>query len=163
MCGSAPGELVISIHALRGEGDLYNSWNGRRAHYFNPRPPWGGRLGGGQGISDACSYFSPRPPWGGRREVLPSKLKCQYFNPRPPWGGRRFFRSFPPTRLKFQSTPSVGRATLCKTLQNSKVLAFQSTPSVGRATRVGAEDSRGQNISIHALRGEGDRWSKAAS
>ena len=38
------GYPKISIHALRGEGDLYNSWNGRRAHYFNPRPPWGGRL-----------------------------------------------------------------------------------------------------------------------
>ena len=35
----------ISIHALRGEGD--GAWGQpKRFHnYFNPRPPWGGRLG----------------------------------------------------------------------------------------------------------------------
>ena len=58
----------------------------------------------------------------------------EYFNPRPPWGGRRasIVRKvvFP---LPFQSTPSVGRATL---------FAFACFPF--------------RFISIHALRGEGD-------
>ena len=33
----------ISIHALRGEGDLRRIPHSPSACYFNPRPPWGGR------------------------------------------------------------------------------------------------------------------------
>ena len=35
--------VVISIHALRGEGDNHANVALRQASYFNPRPPWGGR------------------------------------------------------------------------------------------------------------------------
>ena len=56
-----------------------------------------------------------------------------HFNPRPPWGGR----------------PNTLLITLV-------TLGFQSTPSVGRATE-GCRGSKDQKeISIHALRGEGD-------
>ena len=55
----------ISIHALRGEGDDSRSGVMTLRIYFNPRPPWGGRL-----ISSAVLVstgdFNPRPPWGGR-------------------------------------------------------------------------------------------------
>ena len=34
----------ISIHALRGEGDSSAGYTGVNFAYFNPRPPWGGRL-----------------------------------------------------------------------------------------------------------------------
>ena len=34
----------ISIHALRGEGDARPHKKQLRSVYFNPRPPWGGRL-----------------------------------------------------------------------------------------------------------------------
>ena len=40
-------------------------------------------------------------------------------------------------------------------------LAFQSTPSVGRATIVKRETARAEEISIHALRGEGDTGYRA--
>ena len=36
--------ILISIHALRGEGDLIVSFASSSLRYFNPRPPWGGRL-----------------------------------------------------------------------------------------------------------------------
>ena len=105
--------VFISIHALRGEGDLLCKSLIGKLDYFNPRPPWGGRL-------------------TGRRGTLFSRL--------------------------FQSTPSVGRATFTliknpKTLEisihalrgegdpargycGSECKLFQSTPSVGRATRL---------------------------
>ena len=35
--------LCISIHALRGEGDLNMADDIRLLNDFNPRPPWGGR------------------------------------------------------------------------------------------------------------------------
>ena len=34
---------LISIHALRGEGDARASLGRVSYLYFNPRPPWGGR------------------------------------------------------------------------------------------------------------------------
>ena len=88
-------------------------------------------------------------------------------------------QSQPPSlRKRFQSTPSVGRATTTGMKQQQKMshfnprppwggrpntllitlvtLGFQSTPSVGRATE-GCRGSKDQKeISIHALRGEGD-------
>ena len=60
--------------------------------------------------------------------------------------------------LKFQSTPSVGRATLV-VFAATVIPRFQSTPSVGRATANDDEIEKLNCISIHALRGEGDtRW-----
>ena len=65
----------------------------------------------------------------------------------------------------FQSTPSVGRAT--NVMGGCiKFGGFQSTPSVGRATALAGKRFIGRFISIHALRGEGDdivRWIIASS
>ena len=55
----------------------------------------------------------------------------------------------------FQSTPSVGRATR-ENRRISIYIVFQSTPSVGRATIELDGQLRDKDISIHALRGEGD-------
>ncbi|MCI7650211.1 MAG: hypothetical protein MSS46_08700, partial [Oscillospiraceae bacterium] len=35
---------IISIHALRGEGDIIKIFKVGTFPNFNPRPPWGGRL-----------------------------------------------------------------------------------------------------------------------
>ena len=77
------------------------------------------------------------------------------FNPRPPWGGRQTPLGFQNLVGIFQSTPSVGRATVAQWVDDS-VLLFQSTPSVGRATATQIYRCLDINISIHALRGEGD-------
>ena len=79
-----------------------------------------------------------------------------YFNPRPPWGGRhcRLVKSL--AGLPFQSTPSVGRATQNKIIASFTRPKFQSTPSVGRATKRKQPNQSSTDISIHALRGEGD-------
>ena len=55
----------------------------------------------------------------------------------------------------FQSTPSVGRATLSVS-EPYQGCGFQSTPSVGRATICSKISYNKEDISIHALRGEGD-------
>ena len=109
----------------------------------------------------------------------------QDFNPRPPWGGRLPTAWQLAVVVLFQSTPSVGRATIwifpllilmlrisihalrgegdaCAALRKLfRRKQFQSTPSVGRATSVidipGMPDGM---ISIHALRGEGDQTSE---
>ena len=80
----------------------------------------------------------------------------RYFNPRPPWGGRRQEGLRAESCKKFQSTPSVGRATFNSAVDKTEYL-FQSTPSVGRATKINTPRITIIIISIHALRGEGDQ------
>ena len=60
-----------------------------------------------------------------------------HFNPRPPRGGRLIYSYLYPN-----------------------IELFQSTPSAGRATSYFAADSDMIDISIHALRGEGDFYAK---
>ncbi len=103
----------------------------------------------------------------------------QDFNPRPPWGGRHSGPQIFSCRAgRFQSTPSVGRATIGSSQSviaatnfnprppwggrqsslgcSQAVYVFQSTPSVGRATFLKMVKDEFDGISIHALRGEGD-------
>ena len=58
---------VISIHALREEGDCWwcipRSWPSTN---FNPRPPRGGRPEPGKQPNAEQCNFNPRPPRGGR-------------------------------------------------------------------------------------------------
>ena len=61
-----PGYL-ISIHALREEGDPMMSCRSSLSSYFYPRPPRGGRLHAPDGKHPLRPYFYPRPPRGGRR------------------------------------------------------------------------------------------------
>ena len=80
--------IKISIHALRGEGDRRRVATAPNICNFNPRPPWGGR----QELIvqyNRLRHFNPRPPWGGRhRPPFSESHHTKNFNPRPPWGGR---------------------------------------------------------------------------
>ena len=102
----------ISIHALRGEGDNTIRISKRYRIYFNPRPPWGGRQAGSSAssVKNAISIHALRGEGDGSAEMRHTELDV------------------------FQSTPSVGRATT--TIEDGKYYTLL--------------------ISIHALRGEGD-------
>ena len=85
------------------------------------------------------------------------------FYPRPPRGGRpaeeggRYYNSI------FLSTPSARRATCCENKQLIGDL-FLSTPSARRATKEIYAQGSAADISIHALREEGDsRTSRSTS
>ena len=100
----------ISIHALRGEGDIISPPFLSFYQHFNPRPPWGGRQTlpitkymcaefqstpsvGRATLNMAddirlLNDFNPRPPWGGRPAFTADLERISNFNPRPPWGGR---------------------------------------------------------------------------
>ena len=151
------GNNEISIHALRGEGDvlplLLLVWLalflstpsvGRATRHtaqtagdgndFYPRPPWGGRHVMA-GIVDEPNSISIHALRGeGDRPGSRGTRRWDYFYPRPPWGGRR--------------------GSNCA---NGAAGGFLSTPSVGRATALRRCNGHRQSISIHALRGEGDR------
>ena len=124
---------VISIHALRGEGDRLRRGLIMRAEEFQSTPS----------VGRATKVFRLRRHDSdisihALRGEGDAAHKTQhhtffYFNPRPPWGGRRNARRLAVVRTQFQSTPSVGRATIDP---EAKRLPYK--------------------ISIHALRGEGD-------
>ena len=102
------------------------------ARNFNPRPPRGGR--------HDCLHrqqqqrnFNPRPPRGGRPRPSASSSCRSNFNPRPPRGGRHGTYNIEVDTREFQSTPSARRATVFP----AKVWIYV-------------------DISIHALREEGD-------
>ena len=146
---------LISIHALREEGDVYSFPSSKRTDNFNPRPPRGGRrlfliksacstvfqstpsarratdYAEFQGIMGSISIHALREE-GDTTLIRPPTRIC-YFNPRPPRGGR----------------PEA--AVRCGNL-----LGFQSTPSARRATCPEGSEGEPFRISIHALREEGD-------
>ena len=130
--------------------------------HFNPRPPWGGRQQGryksrdkrrisihalrGEGdrvkqceIQDWKEFQSTPSVGRATITVRTAAQKWKNFNPRPPWGGRPQSEYLATANKIFQSTPSVGRATL---LPCAMVIAVL-------------------DISIHALRGEGDQGFRA--
>ena len=124
--------------------------------------------------------FNPRPPWGGRREEASLRPRfTEHFNPRPPWGGRRWYCWTCHKGCPFQSTPSVGRATLFTLACTSgrghfnprppwggRLVSlqcggktrgdFNPRPPWGGRPRICDSSSSLDSISIHALRGEGD-------
>ena len=103
------------------------------------------------------THFNPRPPWGGRQAIPTGCYAVIHnFNPRPPWGGRLIVRKVGATLKEFQSTPSVGRATASSVAACRNIFYFNPRPPWGGRPRGQNKDIRHKEISIHALRGEGD-------
>ena len=106
-----------------------------RAMYFYPRPPRGGRLF----VPDVelvvleISIHALREEGDGTRPAAASTMP--YFYPRPPRGGR-----------PQQIAPMLNG------------MKFLSTPSARRATQHHGQRPGSQEISIHALREEGDLY-----
>ena len=123
---------MISIHALREEGDPA----------FPSQP-------------SAAGYFYPRPPRGGRPHVSFPCFHARLFLSTP--SARRATPSPSIARMAplFLSTPSARRATECFK-RRIKPNVFLSTPSARRATPPRRTVPPFCMISIHALREEGD-------
>ena len=127
--------LLISIHALREEGDgevwkarprrskFLSTPSARRATQVRPSIKLGGL------------NFYPRPPRGGRpRPSWSKRWRSGYFYPRPPRGGR----------------PATAR------LLRTATTNFYPRPPRGGRLCGGKPQNRCVSISIHALREEGD-------
>ena len=129
---------IISIHALRVEGDHTISWR----------------------TTTTRTFLSTPSGWRATFDDAKKAAKDFDFYPRPPGGGRPFFLngfshvaviSIHALRVEGDSCPqqcSGGRAL------------FLSTPSGWRATCARKRAGTDQAISIHALRVEGDKSSR---
>ena len=111
---------IISIHALRGEGDDIAQTVGDDISEFLSTPS-AGRATLPFGLSFECRKISIHALSGEGDDGVPRKgAWTLYFYPRPPWGGRLVTRVRDLAGTKFLSTPSVGRATKCSGLGCSR-------------------------------------------
>ena len=147
----------ISIHALREEGDKKLHGFYCVGNHFYPRPPRGGRppcrkkLWGKQFISIHAlreegdvfqiGYMSPD-------YISIHALREE---------GDATVTQQPRGTSTFLSTPSARRAT-CWFARLISADIFLSTPSARRATALRVKFHQGLDISIHALREEGDMF-----
>ena len=127
------GLVGISIHALREEGDASCPTSPLHSNDFYPRPPRGGRLEQ-MGYNTMAAIFLSTP--SARRATSRAWSACgvaRHFYPRPPRGGR-------PDDLKpihklsnfYPRPPRGGRPGRSK--HTGRQSGFLSTPSARRAT-----------------------------
>ena len=146
----------ISIHALCEEGDIPAPYYERmRAEFLSTPSARRATLLQTPFIQNNFNFY-PRPPRGGRHPPMKNQGEYIYFYPRPPRGGRHIQQWMRNAARIFLSTPSARRATKAAS-QIAKLMQFLSTPSARRATNRAEPYARHKNISIHALREEGDR------
>ena len=152
---------------------------GQSRSYFYPRPPRGGRPFGCSTRASSSNFY-PRPPRGGRPEFVRAHAAidrisihalreegdagtCKrhaglcHFYPRPPRGGRPGGFSAPSTNVLFLSTPSARRATFGFSTISTMSSYFYPRPPRGGRLLMRELAIRIKDISIHALREEGDR------
>ena len=132
--------MSISTCALREEGDPLSAAIRARPFYFSPRPPRGGRPLAALPHLCTFQHFYPRPPRHALREE----------------GDLSTGRILPPRR-QFLSTPSARRATSAKRNINGSTINFYPRPPRGGRLKPTQLMSLQNQISIHALREEGDR------
>ena len=169
---------LISIHALREEGDAESFCNDARHAHFYPRPPRGGRHHCRCVVQPSFAFLSTP---SARRATLDGLLRCtggnisihalreegdfcsfsgssllSNFYPRPPRGGRPLaaFRLPAPTSYFYPRPPRGGRRTPCPRLRHSP--NFYPRPPRGGRPAVASISAFAFSISIHALREEGD-------
>ena len=150
-------ELMISIHALRVEGDAFKIASFDCKSLFLSTPS-GWRATLDYGIILYKEVFLSTPS-GWRATLCPIDSSGGFANfyPRPPGGGRpyRAFRAVR-NRLDFYPRPPGGGRHVRLTRCRWSSAAFLSTPSGWRATILSHHLSDALYISIHALRVEGD-------
>ena len=105
------GNIMISIHALREEGDHWPTSRSRPSMNFYPRPPRGGRRVSNTYIVMTERFLSTPSARRATAAGSTGTSASTNFYPRPPRGGRRYGRGLEIEQAEFLSTPSARRAT----------------------------------------------------
>ena len=169
---------VISIHALREEGDaaLDHALAGAIQFLSTPSARRATERQVIRVIDFGISIHALREE--GDHKTIQYQPNGKNFYPRPPRGGRQCSHSSRDGTKKFLSTPSARRATALSSLEvsgfsnfyprpprggrpsavqgDNRPRIFLSTPSARRATQLTNGKRAAIPISIHALREEGD-------
>ena len=125
----------ISIHALREEGDATARFSGPQFAHFYPRPPRGGRRRHPRGQIQQGQFLStPSARRATRQLAGPNRFLCNFY-PRPPRGGRRvnLQAQIDFYAISIHALREEGDAGFHA--EADVLEAFLSTPSARRATR----------------------------
>ena len=148
----------ISIHALREEGDLREPPPQTAPSQFlsTPSARRATAVHGPEDLVDTISIHALREE--GDSVTSASATRTADFYPRPPRGGRPSPNRGPSeANDQFLSTPSARRATWCVSPGNTSSRYFYPRPPRGGRPRLRPHLQRVVQISIHALREEGDQ------
>ena len=104
-------KLLISIHALREEGDQRTTYSEHRLDDFYPRPPRGGRPSAAGQHAEPDRFLSTPSARRATGALQKPHTRTADFYPRPPRGGRPSVWSDLQRVVQFLSTPSARRAT----------------------------------------------------
>ena len=138
-------ERKISIHALREEGDTTPATSTPMARYFYPRPPRGGRPAVYNAMLTASQFLSTPSARRATFTSAPRAAGTTNFYPRPPRGGRQVLPGDTAKVQLFLSTPSARRATCCTLLAGTPFTHFYPRPPRGGrrpTTRKRSRESR---------------------
>ena len=150
---------IISIHALREEGDQITAAATGTMILFLSTPS--ARRATLQCIVDGCSggHFYPRPPRGGRLEQPYKKCEaCKISIHALREEGDLYKCRLRHVLVSISIHALREEGDQGNTAALSVTTIFLSTPSARRATADAPLPDGGQDISIHALREEGDSW-----
>ena len=152
----------ISIHALREEGDPLPCCRGFMLPDFYPRPPRGGRRARWNPLVLIPVFLSTPSARRATAIDVSGQIGRQISIHALREEGDQEQLLAEINRRRFLSTPSARRATSAANTP-AATSAFLSTPSARRATARQGQSCGRTQISIHALREEGDSSSCAAS
>ena len=139
-----------------GGGRLLHSFLTSQYFYFYPRPPGGGRPMLNQAFNFVCEFLSTPSGWRATASGSAGRSYVSNFYPRPPGGGRLFHSQTVWAKLTFLSTPSGWRATSGGNGHRARIQNFYPRPPGGGRLTTTDEYKALVDISIHALRVEGD-------
>ena len=146
----------ISIHALREEGDRAGSAQDCADREFLSTPSARRATEQRCTVDRMAQYFYPRPPRGGRPASAPLRARMPLFLSTPSARRATDAKTAGVPVFIFLSTPSARRATGICTRRRRRMQYFYPRPPRGGRLRVLPNRSQFINISIHALREEGD-------
>ena len=127
-----------------------------RLPYFYPRPPRGGRLAVPGVGADPLRISIHALREEGDFSFSTISTMSSYFYPRPPRGGRRTAYKYSCGSFPFLSTPSARRATRFRSWALASRSNFYPRPPRGGRHLLLQHQHPERQISIHALREEGD-------
>ena len=147
---------IISIHALREEGDNIGSGKPSGRTYFYPRPPRGGRLFPSLEMWATILFLSTPSARRATQDFTeaPQTLAISIHALREEGDART--RAIMCLTFTFLSTPSARRATTAYQRQTCSDTDFYPRPPRGGRPLALSLEPCDQLISIHALREEGD-------
>ena len=146
---------IISIHALREEGDGVQVSRCHLLGNFYPRPPRGGRRDTKAAFAPSHEFLStPSARRATRQMELFEEMEEFLSTPSARRATSRVLISCVRTGNFYPRPPRGGRPLL--SLPSFALMLFLSTPSARRATDLLQGVAHADEISIHALREEGD-------